>query len=70
MANFEICFICRYPTTDSAPGYGGEPVCAMCWAEGYISTIPSDEEQALVFEAMNHEWTSEELEDFFQETHR
>jgi hypothetical protein len=62
--NFEICFICRFPTTDFSPNESGEPICGLCWSE-----TPSDEEVDLVFAAMHHDWTSEELEDFYQQIH-
>jgi hypothetical protein len=64
--NFEICFVCRYPTTDYSLVNGGEAWCGLCLSESHQ---PSDEEMDLVFAAMEHEWTEEELEDFYQQVH-
>jgi hypothetical protein len=31
--NFEVCFICHYPTTDFERRNGGEPWCGACVQE-------------------------------------
>jgi hypothetical protein len=62
--NFEICFVCGYPTTDFERVNGGEPWCGLCLSESYQ---PSEEEMDAVFAFMNHEWTSEELEEMYQD---
>jgi hypothetical protein len=64
MYNFEICFICRFPTTDWSEVNGGEKHCGACIAE---AAGPSEWEQDLVFAAMEHDWTEEELEDFYHQ---
>jgi hypothetical protein len=52
----ETCFACEFPTTDSVISVGGEPLCRVCL-----------QEEEAVFAAMHHDWTSEELEDFYQQ---
>jgi hypothetical protein len=63
--NFEICFICRFPTTDFEVVNGGEHWCGLCLSESYS---PSQEEAELVFAELGSEWTSEDLEDFYLES--
>lgn len=63
---FEICFVCRFPTTDFSVVNGGEHWCGLCLSESYQ---PSQEEVDAFFEAIHHDWTPEELEDFYQESH-
>jgi hypothetical protein len=65
--NFEICFVCRFPTTDYSIVNGGEFHCALCMEDSYYA---SDEEVDALFAAAEHDWTLEELEDFYQETFR
>ena len=62
--NFEICFVCRFPTTDFEVVNGGEHWCGLCLSE---SSQPSDEEMDLVFAAMQEEWTEADLENFYHQ---
>ena len=64
--NFEICFVCRFPTTDFEVVNGGEFWCGHCMSE-YVEDSGAVD---ALFEAMHHDWTTEELEDFYQETLR
>jgi hypothetical protein len=62
--NFEICFICRYPTTDWSEVYSGEKHCGACLAEG---VAPSEQEQDLVYAALQEDWHEADLEDFYHQ---
>ena len=62
--NFEICFVCRFPTTDFEVVNGGEHWCGLCLSE---SIQPSDEEMDLVFAAMQEDWTEAGLENFYHQ---
>jgi len=54
MSNFEICFICRFPTTDFERINGGEPWCGLCLAEK--AEKDAKWEQDLVFYALAEHW--------------
>ena len=62
--NFEICFVCRFPTTDFEVVNEGEHWCGLCLSE---SSQPSEEEMDLVFLAMQEEWTEADLENFYHQ---
>lgn len=53
--NFEVCFICRFPTTDSSPNESGEPICGLCWSE-------EEESREAVYFALAQHW-EEEMKD-------
>jgi len=70
VTNFEICFICRFPTTDWAEVNGGEKHCGLCrQEEAELADLlgPTESEQELVFLAMEREWSFEDLEDFYNQ---
>jgi hypothetical protein len=62
--NFEICFVCRFPTTDFEVVNGGEHWCGLCLSE---SNQPSEEEMDIVFAAMQEDWTEADLENFYHQ---
>jgi len=49
--NFEICFVCRYPTTDFEVRYGGEYWCGSCVQEENIVI-----EHEAVYYALAEHW--------------
>jgi len=54
MSNFEICFVCRYPTTDFKVRYGGEHWCGLCLAEE--AELIEEAEQDAVYYAQAEHW--------------
>jgi hypothetical protein len=73
MSNLQICYICRFPTTDWEEVKSEKVVCSDClFGEvGYPleSWLPSPEEQIAVYQMLEREWNAEDLEDFYQEFH-
>ena len=49
--NFELCFVCRFPTTDFQVRSGGEFWCGSCSQEEDIAL-----EQEAVYYAMMEHW--------------
>lgn len=52
--NFEICFVCRYPTTDFEVRHGGEPWCGLCCAEE--AERAEEAEHDAVYYALAEHW--------------
>ncbi len=61
--NFEVCFICHYPTTDWSEMPDGEKHCGLCVAEAAEQYA----EQVALFEAMEQDWTSEDLAEMYHD---
>jgi hypothetical protein len=61
--NFEVCFICHYPTTDWSEMPDGEKHCSLCVAEAAEQYA----EQVALFEAMEQDWTSEDLAEMYHD---
>ena len=53
MDRFQLCFICRFPTTDWSPNESGEPVCGMCWHE---QREAEQAEHDAVYYALGEHW--------------
>ena len=56
MSNFEICFICRFPTTDFERINGGEPWCGLCLAEKAENDAKWEAEADSVYYALGQHW--------------
>ena len=56
MNKFEICFICRFPTTDSLPNESGEPTCGLCQHEAAQEEARIQDEYDAVYYAMGEHW--------------
>ena len=61
--NFEVCFICHYPTTDWSEMPDGEKHCGLCVAEAAEQYA----EQVALFEAMEYDFTSEDLAEMYHD---
>lgn len=55
--NFEVCFICHFPTTDWSANESGEPICGLCWSE-----MPTPEEEEAVYFALAEHWEEEMIQ--------
>jgi len=56
MDRFQLCFICRFPTTDWSPNESGEPICGMCWAEEAEDKARWAVEKEAVYYALGEHW--------------
>ena len=56
MSNFEICFICRFPTTDFERIHGGEFWCGLCLAEKAENDAKWEAESDAVYYALAEHW--------------
>lgn len=67
LMTMQLCFVCRYPTTDYSLVNGGEAWCGSCLFENAGITEPTLEEVEAYYWAIHHNWTEEDLEDFYQQ---
>ena len=54
--NFELCFICRFPTTDFELRNGGEPWCGLCLSEEAEDKARWAVEEEAVYYALAEHW--------------
>ena len=59
MSNYEICFICSFPTTDFERINGGEPWCGLCLAEKAENDAKWEVEADAVYYALAEHWEEE-----------